>query len=158
MRTISTLPNNDRHNGWSALLPERKPNPVLQHAHDADYLIVGAGFAGLAAARRLAELRPNDTIVLLEAEQVGEGAQGRNSGFVIGAPHQARGGRLEIEQARKHLQLSQRAIEYLQTQVETHGIDCRSEEHTSELQSRGHLVCRLLLEKKHTAELQTRDN
>src|SRR5690625_6414768 len=27
-------------------------------------------------------------------------------------------------------------------------IDMRSEEHTSELQSRGHLVCRLLLEKK----------
>src|SRR5690625_6261305 len=26
--------------------------------------------------------------------------------------------------------------------------DMRSEEHTSELQSRGHLVCRLLLEKK----------
>src|SRR5579884_3038175 len=25
-------------------------------------------------------------------------------------------------------------------------IECRSEEHTSELQSRGHLVCRLLLE------------
>src|SRR5690625_5841706 len=31
----------------------------------------------------------------------------------------------------------------------------RSEEHTSELQSRGHLVCRLLLEKKkERAELQ----
>src|SRR5439155_20682736 len=29
-----------------------------------------------------------------------------------------------------------------------HGGDHRSEEHTSELQSRGHLVCRLLLEKK----------
>src|SRR5439155_25190700 len=29
----------------------------------------------------------------------------------------------------------------------THG-QARSEEHTSELQSRGHLVCRLLLEKK----------
>src|SRR5207253_6270830 len=27
-------------------------------------------------------------------------------------------------------------------------LGCRSEEHTSELQSRGHLVCRLLLEKK----------
>src|SRR5690625_7068581 len=27
-------------------------------------------------------------------------------------------------------------------------MDVRSEEHTSELQSRGHLVCRLLLEKK----------
>src|SRR5437870_6304036 len=36
---------------------------------------------------------------------------------------------------------------------ETHGartppFELRSEEHTSELQSRGHLVCRLLLEKK----------
>src|SRR5690625_6667224 len=29
-------------------------------------------------------------------------------------------------------------------------IEFRSEEHTSELQSRGHLVCRLLLEKKKT--------
>src|SRR5690625_5424462 len=29
-----------------------------------------------------------------------------------------------------------------------HDFICRSEEHTSELQSRGHLVCRLLLEKK----------
>src|SRR5437660_5650309 len=28
-------------------------------------------------------------------------------------------------------------------------LNIRSEEHTSELQSRGHLVCRLLLEKKH---------
>src|SRR5690625_6609007 len=28
------------------------------------------------------------------------------------------------------------------------GVSLRSEEHTSELQSRGHLVCRLLLEKK----------
>src|SRR5437660_9080874 len=31
----------------------------------------------------------------------------------------------------------------------------RSEEHTSELQSRGHLVCRLLLEKKKTRRTET---
>src|SRR5690625_6056219 len=31
---------------------------------------------------------------------------------------------------------------------------CRSEEHTSELQSRGHLVCRLLLEKKKTDKMK----
>src|SRR5690625_6836223 len=37
------------------------------------------------------------------------------------------------------------AIEY------TEGL--RSEEHTSELQSRGHLVCRLLLEKKKRADV-----
>src|SRR5690625_5751489 len=32
--------------------------------------------------------------------------------------------------------------------VNKEGVATRSEEHTSELQSRGHLVCRLLLEKK----------
>src|SRR5690625_5758282 len=34
----------------------------------------------------------------------------------------------------------------------------RSEEHTSELQSRGHLVCRLLLEKKKRREETTQPN
>src|SRR2546429_2992881 len=34
-----------------------------------------------------------------------------------------------------------------------HGLDDRSEEHTSELQSRLHLVCRLLLEKKKYDQL-----
>ena len=32
--------------------------------------------------------------------------------------------------------------------------DCRSEEHTSELQSRRNLVCRLLLEKKKKKKIQ----
>src|SRR2546429_1160693 len=32
--------------------------------------------------------------------------------------------------------------------AQAHGVEFRSEEHTSELQSRLHLVCRLLLEKK----------
>src|SRR5258708_13814971 len=36
------------------------------------------------------------------------------------------------------------------------GIWGRSEEHTSELQSPDHLVCRLLLEKKNNANQQTR--
>src|SRR5690606_41492983 len=34
-------------------------------------------------------------------------------------------------------------------------VDHRSEEHTSELQSRENLVCRLLLEKKKTTEITT---
>src|SRR5258708_29662199 len=38
----------------------------------------------------------------------------------------------------------------------TRSDQCRSEEHTSELQSPDHLVCRLLLEKKKTADLLKR--
>src|SRR2546429_6731677 len=37
-----------------------------------------------------------------------------------------------------------------------HKLSPRSEEHTSELQSRLHLVCRLLLEKKKTTDIRTR--
>src|SRR5439155_12330054 len=39
-------------------------------------------------------------------------------------------------------------LEQGETALEINGTRIRSEEHTSELQSRGHLVCRLLLEKK----------
>src|SRR5690554_7500755 len=38
-------------------------------------------------------------------------------------------------------------------QLLSESIDWRSEEHTSELQSRPHLVCRLLLEKKNNKQL-----
>src|SRR5687768_18580760 len=40
------------------------------------------------------------------------------------------------------------AVSAAQSPAELHGCCFRSEEHTSELQSRLHLVCRLLLEKK----------
>src|SRR3712207_8332040 len=43
-----------------------------------------------------------------------------------------------------------RTMRSLATPVETGREDLRSEEHTSELQSRQYLVCRLLLEKKNT--------
>src|SRR2546422_2866871 len=52
------------------------------------------------------------------------------------------------------------AVLQRQIQVEKHQINIRSEEHTSELQSRLHLVCRLLLEKKknttHPTQWRTR--
>src|SRR5437660_8347994 len=54
---------------------------------------------------------------------------------------------------RGHLRLGVRAahrvaIDHRPLEMRRHHQGARSEEHTSELQSRGHLVCRLLLEKK----------
>src|SRR5690625_6557226 len=51
------------------------------------------------------------------------------------------------QRQRGHVQ--EQYVFYVTAQHRT--LDCctRSEEHTSELQSRGHLVCRLLLEKKN---------
>lgn len=50
-------------------------------------IIIGAGYTGLAAARRIAELKPDEDILVIEATCVGEGASGRNSGFLINLPH-----------------------------------------------------------------------
>ena len=60
---------------------------MLDRSIAADWLVIGAGFAGLSAARRLTELARGDRIVVLEARRVGEGPAGRNSGFMIDLPH-----------------------------------------------------------------------
>lgn len=73
--------------GWNAILPPPAPARELEGDISADWLIIGAGFAGLAAARRLQQLCPDERIVVLEASRVGEGPAGRNSGFMIDLPH-----------------------------------------------------------------------
>src|SRR5207244_10377165 len=47
------------------------------------------------------------------------------------------------------LRLDHRGAELRDAEVENFDLPFRSEEHTSELQSPDHIVCRLLLEKKH---------
>src|SRR5439155_17109327 len=50
------------------------------------------------------------------------------------------------------------APEFEEDVAHRHLVVGRSEEHTSELQSRGHLVCRLLLEKKNIHRCLIREN
>lgn len=73
--------------GWFAMLPQPAPAERLTGHHVADWVVVGAGVTGLAAARRLAELAPQARIILLDEYRVGYGASGRNSGFIIDTPH-----------------------------------------------------------------------
>jgi len=72
---------------WNAILPEQGPATPAIGKLTADFAVVGAGFAGLAAARRLAQLAPDASIIVLDAGRVGEDAAGRNSGFMIDLPH-----------------------------------------------------------------------
>jgi len=84
---VDLKPPNLGVSGWNALLPTRQAQPSLQQDIEADYLIVGAGFAGLSAARRLRQLDRQATIVMLEAQEIGQGPAARNSGFMIDLPH-----------------------------------------------------------------------
>ncbi|MDX1520558.1 MAG: FAD-binding oxidoreductase [Anaerolineae bacterium] len=92
MQTPSIIVTNTRsgnpgRTGWNAILPSLPPARVLDETISADWLVIGGGFAGLAAARRLSQLRPQDRTVLLEAVRIGDGPAGRSSGFMIDLPH-----------------------------------------------------------------------
>lgn len=74
--------------GWSVILPPVAPRPVLAGTVGCDVAIVGGGFAGLSAARRLRQIDPALRVVILDAVRVSEGGTGRNSGFMIDLPHE----------------------------------------------------------------------
>lgn len=124
MVDIRHLPQNDRTNGWNLLLPPRAPRPALEGDVKADWVVAGAGFAGLAAARRLAANRPNDKVVLLDAGVMGENASARNSGFAIDLPHAVGGGHDDLEGAHRYMALARAAIAHLEETVTSHGIEC----------------------------------
>jgi len=124
MKPVRILPQDDKRSGWAAVLPPRQPKPPLSGNQRFDWVVVGAGFAGLMAARRLAQHRPQDTIALLDAGELGQNASGRNAGFAIDLPHLVQKGGLTPEQARQHIQLSRAAIGLLRDLVHAHGIAC----------------------------------
>lgn len=121
---IKRLPKDDKTNGWSAILPPRNPHDPVQGDMSADWVVLGGGYAGLAAARRLAENRPDEKIVLIEAGEVGEGASGRNSGFGIDLPHNVGSSLEELEGSHRFMRLARMALDQLEDVVTTRSIQC----------------------------------
>ena len=74
---------NDSTCSWINDLTPRTNIKTLKSNDDCDWLIIGAGFTGLSAARKLAQLYPNQKIIIIDAQLAGEGASGRNSGYLV---------------------------------------------------------------------------
>ncbi len=124
---IDRLPDDDDGCGWYNILPEPPPARRLSGGHRAKWVVLGAGFTGLAAARRLAESLPGEEIFLIEAGRVGHGASGRNSGFIIDLPHNVgpadHAGSTDHDH--KDMRLNRVAIATLRRLVSDHAIDCQ---------------------------------
>jgi len=88
-------------------------------------LVIGAGAAGLAAARRAAEINPNRTVALVEAGRLGDGASARNSGFVIDLPHNVGADLDDLDTLKRSLRLARAARQHLDEIVTTHKIECQ---------------------------------
>ena len=69
---------NDTSCSWINDLDKRVNIKNLDKDKSCDWLIVGAGYTGLSAARKLSELHPNKKIIVVDAQLAGEGASGRN--------------------------------------------------------------------------------
>ncbi|MFT5260870.1 MAG: glycine/D-amino acid oxidase-like deaminating enzyme [Saprospiraceae bacterium] len=76
----------DNH-GWAELASPRIASTPCAGVLRSEWVVVGAGFTGLSCARRLAELHPDQQIILLDARKVAQGTSGRNSGFSVSTSH-----------------------------------------------------------------------
>lgn len=123
-RTVRRLPVHRGRAAWNAILGAQPPPRPLDGDRTADFVIVGAGFAGLSAARRLTQLQPGATVVVLEAGRLAEGAAGRNSGFMIDLPHELNSDDyVGSGDDRVMIDLNRKAIEFAGAAAEEYGID-----------------------------------
>jgi len=122
--TAKRTPADRPGSGWYEILQPPGPAQELDTDVAADWVVVGAGFAGLAAARRLTQLRASDRIVVIDAQRIGFGAAGRNSGFMIDLPHEmtseSYGGGADSD--RKQIAMNRAAIAFAQEAVEEYGL------------------------------------
>ncbi|HPO15390.1 MAG TPA: FAD-binding oxidoreductase [Candidatus Hydrogenedentes bacterium] len=119
-------------NFWfkSAGLENQAINAPLKGHHQADIVIIGGGFTGLASAYHLSELMPGKKIVLLEGACCGYGASGRNGGFCDpGLPglmeYAASAG---LEAGRRAFEASTFGIAQIKQMISEHGLSCDFEE------------------------------
>lgn len=112
---------------WASTLGEALVyRPPLAGDIDADVAIIGAGYTGLWTAYYLKQQSPQLKIVVLDATCAGEGASGRNGGWLMGSfvgdSHYLAG--LSGEAFEQAKQLIQSPINAVASVIAEHGIDC----------------------------------
>lgn len=126
MISSKTAPQYSARSGWNALLPPRMPRNQAPAERRFYAIVVGAGYTGLAAARRLAELMPEREILVIEASEIGEGSSARNSGFLSVNPTTPRPnayGSADDDAIRK-MRIVAAGLEWMRTLVKDHKIEC----------------------------------
>lgn len=118
-RCVTTMPKIEC--GWKSTLPASPSALVLEKPLEVKFAVLGGGFTGLACARRLAELYPDENVAVLESERIGDGNSGRNSGFLIDTAFYADDSPA-VHGARNRLQKA--GLAEIRKVVEMHGIDC----------------------------------
>ena len=116
---------NDNNCSWINDLNSRTNVKTLRSNEDTDWLIVGAGYTGLSAARKLGQLLPNQKIILVDAQLAGEGASGRNSGYLVDTTlNDGFTSNKELENYKKKTDIYDLGIKVVKNFIKEYQVDC----------------------------------
>ena len=116
---------NDTHCSWINDLNIRTNIKTLSSNLVSEWLIIGAGYTGLSAARKLGHLYPNQKIILVDAQLAGEGASSRNSGYLVDTTlNDGFTSNKELENYKKKTDIYKLGIEAVKRFIKEHQVDC----------------------------------
>ena len=116
---------NDNCCSWINDLSPRGNMKTLSSNLDSEWLIIGAGYTGLSAARKLGQLYPNQKIILVDAQLAGEGASSRNSGYLVDTTlNDGFTSNKELENYKKKTDIYKLGIEAVKRFIREHQVDC----------------------------------
>ena len=116
---------NDNSCGWINDLSPRTNIKSLDKNYDCEWLIIGAGYTGLSAARKLGQLYSNQKIILVDAQLAGEGASSRNSGYLVETTlNDGFTSNKELENYKKKADIYELGIEVVKKFIKEYQVDC----------------------------------
>lgn len=118
------IPKQDQTNGWQQEIEVHRHEPLTEN-RVCDVLIVGGGYTGLSAALTFQKHYPDQSVIVIDALQPGQGASSRNSGYLVDSTlndgHLSDDG---LKAYQSKYKLNREALEYVAQQVVELGIDC----------------------------------
>ena len=116
---------NDNSCSWINDLNKRSGIKTLDKDKSCDWLIIGAGYTGLSAARKLSELHPDQKIIIVDAQLAGEGASGRNSGYLVDTTlNDGFTSNKELSNYKKKTDIYKLGINTVKKFIKEHQVDC----------------------------------
>ena len=116
---------NDQSCAWINDLSTRFKIKQLSNNQKCDFLVVGAGYTGLSVARKLGKLNPLKEIIIVDAQLAGEGASGRNSGYLVDTTlNDGFTSNKELENYKKKTNIYKLGIEAVKRFIKEYQVDC----------------------------------
>ena len=116
---------NDKTCSWVNDLNPRTNIKTISSDLNCEWLIIGAGYTGLSAARKLGQLYPNQKVLLVDAQLAGEGASSRNSGYLVDTTlNDGFTSNKELENYKKKTDIYKIGIEAVKKFIKEYQVDC----------------------------------